>query len=445
MGKLIVNRLRLNQLYVGYRVEAIKSNGSSVLFDMEDGLLKPFLRLFTTTDVSQGSVIDGRVVNGLFVTDNEENVFEVETISAAEALVGKYFLCSPKYMTEDEYKEYLRSLITYSRPNLKSYEYGYFGDVPNLYSLLVKASQGVKCNILADVQQNVGEGSFSFEVAFIDFREELSFVHNLLSLLNRKVWNPEVSILGSDEEDRDLKRYRIPYLSDKTMFVENVLYKFGILGRQEIFQEDVSVFGEDDFGRLSCCDSRSEDEIEGTGESPIFHSLRYTVAIPGYDGNTEDLNTEKNRLKWLTPLKEKPKKSTPVGKLSVSRSKELITSFVSHTFKGNMMLAFSEMLNKGFNANELAGRFGFTKEIYRDWIETASAEDIVKARKSLEEGKVKISTDRYKKLLNIVIDYVHSCENSSTAIKTLKIIGFTANELVDVFGLNKDDVESFYC
>lgn len=445
MCKVIVNRLRLNQLYVGYRVEAIKTNGKHIFFDVTNELLNPFLRFFSTEEVSKGVIIDGREVGGVFFTDNESDVHEVETLSNGRKLVEKYYRCNPEYMSEEEYYNHLMSYINDGRVDLSKVEYGSFGDVPKVYSLLEKAAKGVDCNIqLFDEDDEYrNKGLLRFNVVFVDFRDRLEFIHNIMTLLNRKVWLPEVEIWNeSDGEDGFVnpRKYKIPYVQDKSEFICISLEKFGIPNKKYLTMEEVMAHGSAGFGGfLSSANIRPEEELVALDELTLeYHCFGCTVPIPSVDGPNADPSDPKYRVKWVVPVKER---KSSADKMSISRCNELISSFVTRSFHGNINFAFTRMMLMGFNANELAGRFGFTKEIYRDWLESADPELIAKARESLQQGKAKISLERYKELLNEVIDFVMVGESLSNSIRELFAIGFTANELVNQFNFNKEDVD----
>ena len=443
MCKIIVHRLRLNQLYVGYRVEAIKTNGKRVYFDVSNELLEPFLKLFDRENIAKGGVIEGREVGGVFITDNEKDVYEVETRSEGKMLVDKYFRCDPSYMSEDEYYNHLMSYIINSRVDLSKVECGGFGDVPKVYALLEKAAKGVDCNIQLFDEYGIykKKGLLCFKVVFVDFRDQLEFIHNMLVLLNRKVWLPDVEVWREEDESTPLQRkYKIPVTENKPEFIRTSLEKFGIPNKEHLLKNDYWVDGSAGFGgEMSCVNIRPEEEAVSLDEfTNEYYCFECTVPIPSVDDQNADPSDPKYRVKWINPVKEK-KSST--DKLPVSRCNELISSFVSRSFHGNMNFAFTRMMLMGFNANELAGRFGFTKEIYRDWLESADPELITKARESLQQGKAKISLDRYMELLNEVIDFVMVGESLSNSIIELFAIGFTADELINQFNFNKEDVD----
>lgn len=441
MCNVVVYRLRLNHLYVGYRVEATKTNGKRVYFDVSNELLEPFLKLFDRENIAKGGVIEGRDVGGVFVTDNEKDVYEVETRSKGKMLVNRHFRCDISGMCDEERYVHLKSYITGSRLNLSDVKYGSFGDVPKVYSLLEKAANGVECNILLlkDSLHLSEKRVLKLGVVFADLKEELSFIHNLLYLLNRKVWMPDVEVIDDKilETPSLRKKHKIPYTEDKGVFIRDALSRFGIKDSGYLILRNAWIAGSAGFGGiLSCGDIRPEEEYDE--RNPMeYHCFICSIPIPE-EGSKDDGSEPRYRVKWADPVKERV--SSKVF-LSVSRCNELVSSFVCKTFEGDLCSAFTKMLHMGFNANEMAGRFGFTKSVYEDWLTTATPKDIIKAQTSMRLGKVKISTERYRVLLNELIDYVMVGESLSNSIMELFAIGFTADELVNYFNFNKSDVE----
>ena len=203
--EVLVDRLKLGNLYVGYRVNLVTAKGDPLAFDMEDSLLKPFLRLLCTNNVKKGCVISGKEVDGRFVTDNEKNVYEVETISMGAELLDRYYFGNIEsiddiLITEQESDEENdnqakeNEAAEESRNGLDGLTNANFGDVPVAYEFINKAADGVACTIQCIEHPGAVISHIVIQCMFDDFREYLSFTYNLMSLLNRKLWTPVFTV-----------------------------------------------------------------------------------------------------------------------------------------------------------------------------------------------------------------------------------------------------------
>lgn len=442
MWDIVVNRLRLNQLYIGYRVQTFSNTGDTVYFDVSNDMLPQFLKLFGDVNISKGTVIDGKEVNGMFITDNETNVYEVETISVGRELLDKHYFCVESVASEllaesDEVKSELElikaieSAVQNRRVSLRDLPYGYFGDIPIVYNSLNKAAEGIKCDILAFPHQEALEGNMKFQCNFIYFDDFLAFLHNMLISLNRKVITVSAGV-KSYVDTRELPvitKSKVSCNCSRAQFIASVLEKLGISGLKNIKVMDYQVFWNDCF-----TDFMFEDDL---------YIAQYYVKYPGYDQNDENPKDAKYRAKFFKPVSEKSK--TGVSReLTVTRSRALVKSFIDTISDEGKVEAFKKLLRIGFTAGELAKNFGFSKSDYQNWKNNATAEDVAKAKESLaKQGKDPIPLDRYKELLTEIIDYVQVGENLSTTINNLLDVGFTVAELVQQFNFSKSDVERY--
>lgn len=302
---VIVNRLRLNQLYVGYRVQATGNSGGVVYFDVPNEVLTAFLKLFGDVSFEKGVIIDGKEVNGMFVTANETNVYEVETVSSGKELLDKYYFCIESVSPEliDPVSEELdrlasvESAVQGRRVILSDLQYGDFGDIPVVYNVLNKAAEGLKCDILAFPHQDAYEGNMKFQCSFIYFDDFLSFLHNMLVSLNRKV----ITISAGAKSYVDgrelpvLKRVKVSSNCSLTQFVTSILDKMGLGGLKNIKVMDYQVYWND-----GVTDFDFDDNL---------YIACYYVKYPGYSQDSVNPKDVKYRAKFFKPVVDKKSKS----------------------------------------------------------------------------------------------------------------------------------------
>ena len=292
MKEITLNRLRLGKQFVGYRVNVMEGSNRSVSFDVSNDYIKSFLKIFRSKDIKKGVVIDGKLVNGIFVTPDEKDVYEVSSLEQGVELLNKYYFCNTTVSNdilnitetpeeaairkEQEYQAFLDTLITGKRLDLNSLEFGHGGDVGYVYGYLEKASNGVKCDFRYHFQPDKDTGKVYLECHFIDLREMIKFVHNLLGLLNRKNWTildlKVSSTYNLVNPDVHLQKGRIPRIENQKQFVTSVLKRFGLNATGRIIARDVLLHGRDTGG-----------DIEVQDDSHDTFILSYKCEVPGYE------------------------------------------------------------------------------------------------------------------------------------------------------------------
>ena len=442
MEKIKVHRLKLGKDYVGYRVEACSCNGNKVYFDVPDDLFNVFVKLFHTSKIYKGRVIAGRNVDGRFVSDNETNVYEVSSLEEGQALLNRYYYeflegglesaVSGNLSKCYDIDRYLSSFSAERISNVAGCKYWNFGKVKEVYTLLAEAVKGTHCSILHSVKQSEDKGYLVFNVIFSEFCDGLHFVHSLMGLLNIKVWAPTMEVYYEDfDYDLEKRKYHFTKHNDAKEFENTLLPKIGVGWGEALPCYSFAVHGSDGMAKLGTWgDSFIELGLSASDSYGDLHCFSYYVPIPGKNDPNADESDPKYDVKWLTP-----KKSRSVSNIPSDRCEAIISAFVRSNFDSIDGDAIESLTDIGFRATDLYGHFGVSEEVYVNWLRDIGYDenDLQERIEERKQSSASISDARYMSMLDTIIDYVYANEDSP--VNYLMSIGFTKEELVNVFEL----------
>lgn len=433
---VIVNRLCLNNSYVGYRIKATSCSGKTVFFDVPNELFRSFIKLFHTDHVYKGRVISGKEQNGVFVSDNEVDVYEVTSWEQGQSLLNRYYF----EFTEEGWKpssvwdesnyygksRYLNSFTKGRVSDISKCKYSSFGYVPKVHKLLVNALKGVNCNLLYRVEQQEYKGGLIFDVVFTEFSSGLYFVHNLLKQLGRNTWNPNIEVYY-DEWDgvSGVKTYRFATGDSSIRFAETLLSMIDINYCEDLECNEFSVYGSDGMAEIGIWGKQDEDGLHGE-----LHRFSYEVPIPGYKEIRVNQKDPKFCVEWVTPVSNG---DSVCASISPKRCEALLSSAVSHLFDDVDCDTVNTLYCIGFYSSDMYNRFGIPVSALKEWFVDIGYEGEEVEEELYRCSKGEISADRYIQLLNIVINYVYS--HTDCPKETLLEIGFTEDELLNVFYL----------
>lgn len=444
MEKVKIHRLKLGKDYVGYRVEAYSCNGNNVFFDVPDDLFNVFVKLFHTSKIYKGRVIVGRDIDGRFVSDNEANVHEVSSLAEGQALLNRYYFefleggLEPAKVGDlsmyPDRDEYLRSFSDGRISNVAGCKYWNFGQVKEVYNLLVKAIKDTHCSIVHSVKQSEDKGYLILNVIFKEFGSGLRFVHNLMCLLNIDAWTPTMEVCWEDFDcDLEKRKYHFTRVNNADVFGDTLLSKIGVRWGEALPCYEFAVHGSDGMAKLGTWGDSLVKLVFSTPPSSYgdFHCFSYHVPIPGKNDINADGNDPKYSVKWAIPKKSRRALSVPSN-----RCADIISAFIHDNFDNVDGDAVDSLIKIGFNGVDLYNNFGVSVDAYAEWLENIGYEgdDLQEALKERNRHSVTISNDRYMSMLNIIIDYVYA--NEDCPINYLMSIGFTKEELVNVFTLD---------
>lgn len=437
MSKVIVNRLRLNGEYVGYRIEATSCSGKTIFFDVSEELFRSFIKLFHTNHVYKGKVVNGREQNGVFVSDNETGVYEVTSWKQGQSLLNRHYFEFTENGWEpaalwDESQYYGKSTYLHSFTNgrvsdVSKCKYGNFGYVPQVYRLLVNSLNDTNCNLLYHIEQSEYEGKLVFDVVFSEFLNGLYFVHNLLKQLGRDTWTPNMEIYYDEWDGASgVKAYRFATGDYAIRFSEILLSMLGINYGEALECNEFSVYGSDGMAEIGIWGKQDEDGLHGE-----LHRFSYEVPIPGYKEVRVNQKDPKFYVEWVTPVSND---GSACASISPKRCETLLSSAVSHLFDDVDCDTVDTLHCIGFYSSDMYNRFGIPVSALKEWFLGIGYEEDEAEKELFKCGKCAISNDRYMQLLNAVINYVYAQEVNPK--KTLLKIGFTEDELSDVFKLD---------
>lgn len=293
MQKVIVRQLRLGTQGVGYRFDLRDGNRRIIAIDVTSNIASAVMKMFEPSKVQMGSAINGVMRNGVFVTSNEEAVMEAPNLDVAEELLAQHYFGkfdsldeklelektseAERVKREQEYLKYLKSQVTGRRPNLQGFEFGNFCDVPVVYDILLKAAQGVDCNIMCREQRDAGKAYMYFGCVFMTLQDVLKFVYNLNKILRRGSWICNLYSKKSEALNTNFMCVKADASKPQEVFVTDVLYSLKLKSNQRIFAKDFKITGTDSIGSYSV----------HKGE---MYLATYAAPIPEYNADLSNMN-----------------------------------------------------------------------------------------------------------------------------------------------------------
>ena len=189
---VVVNKLNLGKDTVGYRVDIVDMYRTKIVsVDISENRIKPFLKMVGSVKVSKGVIIPGKLVNGLFVTGNDDNIVEVRPKAQADEILNKYFFNSDEEVknildgidcTEEEL---IRKNITGHVDTLVGTSFGVYRKVQNDYNTMMKALKGFKYNLYVEENQDRNSGDLQISADLATRNEALKVYYNFEKAMGR--------------------------------------------------------------------------------------------------------------------------------------------------------------------------------------------------------------------------------------------------------------------
>ena len=259
---VVVNKLNLGKETLGYRFDILENYEKLISLDVSKEYVNYMLKIIGKDNIKKGVIIQGNIVNGLFITSNEEKVVEVTNKKQAESILEKYFYSSDKEINEvldgvNSTKEGLmESKITGHIDTLENTQFAKFKVIKDDYNTVLKCAKGFKCNINVFEDQDDYGGSLRIPVSFSNPIDALKYSYKLDKALGLK----ESRInLAKVKEGSGYTDFMFPLSEPVEKFIDAVKNAIGSLDDLE--------------GNLS-------NRYVSTGDAYV---VGYERGIPGYD------------------------------------------------------------------------------------------------------------------------------------------------------------------
>ncbi|MGV3076467.1 hypothetical protein ACEE21_15420 [Clostridium baratii] len=191
MGKIVVvNKLNLGRETLGYRFDIKDGSDKLISFDIAEENAKNFLKMVGKEKIKRGSVIQGRLSNGLFITDAGDNILEVKNGTQAREIINKYILATDKEV--DNVLNEVGKPENYTvKGNIQILDSGRFEfsdcvEIREEYDKMVKSGKGLTINLSINEVQDAESGEFKFSVYVSNVVDLFKYIYNLAKLGGRK-------------------------------------------------------------------------------------------------------------------------------------------------------------------------------------------------------------------------------------------------------------------
>lgn len=262
---IVVNKLNLEKETVGYRIDILDSSSKKIVsVDITEDKVKSFLKMIGSAKINKGVIIPGKIVNGLFITGNDDNIIEVKTKAQANEILNKYFFNSDDKVEgvlnsiNSTESEVIKNRIRGDRDTLGKTEYGECRPIQSDYNNIVKALKGINNNLHVNEYQDKSSGELVIDVDVLTRKESLKIFHSL-----GKAKNLGKVILDVSSGDRKYVKVQVDF-NDSFKNFSDALEAYIT---DTIFEV---VYDKETFTRCYC---------EGEGYSVFYHS----IPIPGYN------------------------------------------------------------------------------------------------------------------------------------------------------------------
>jgi hypothetical protein len=420
MKEIVVNRLRLQGKYIGYRVNLMEGTKRVVSFDVSDDKvgIKGFLKMFRSNDIKKGVVIDGTLSGNMFVTPDETNVFEVTDKACAERLLDKYYFNESSVELDDliditetqkevaerkertkrevvdcERRKKIRSLES-RKPHIDSidkFEYKDYDGIPYAYKAFAEAIKGTHAYFsIEDIGGYDEDSTLHFQGSFIDFIDFLQFTYNLRRFLQEPemtVFSASVSTPNGAVQIASVENASVSCECSQDKFLHTILSMLALPTKDRILCEDFKISWSDDY--FPCLDS--ED-----GVFCVHENLEY----PGYCELKYDSSDEYDEVEYHysgtylpVPLRGKQMLSTKACEVIMSASEGYLQPLADTLVDLGFGCPDHYILKRGDWSNRSPE---FRKRL------ASNTQDSEKARKGIFK-----SVERYNALVENVISYIN--------------------------------------
>ena len=211
MGKyIVINKLNLGRSTVGYRIDIVDHYRKVATIDISDKRVKAFLQMIGNVKMEKGVIIQGKLVNGLFVTGHDDNILEVQTKEQVQDVLNTYF-----FNKENEVDSVLNSIdktadeivdskITGKVDTLRGTEFGDTRVIVNSYKLAIASLRGTKHNFIINECQDSYSGEFKFSAYFSNPLDALKYMYRFEKSLGKgsdsclTLWRNDISKYCTD-------------------------------------------------------------------------------------------------------------------------------------------------------------------------------------------------------------------------------------------------------
>lgn len=176
MRSVKVSNLMLEGTLVGYRFIIIE--GDSVIISFDTGVENYYsiLQLIDDKDICKGESIVGRLEGELFVTDDEETVFEVPNRDKALELLSIYYFRFSARKVQGNIRYFNEDNVI---------KFSHMPNVSRALKVFNRCTLGVYCDLRCTTSVGDKSGIIKVSVAFDDIVELGKFAGNLVNLRKR--------------------------------------------------------------------------------------------------------------------------------------------------------------------------------------------------------------------------------------------------------------------
>lgn len=172
---------------LGYRLSEIPNQ--KVQLDMEPELAKEVLGYIDKSTLNKGTLIQMKLKGDNYVSDNEENVIQVETLKECLAYINSIdsseSLLTEGFNTVSEEKKKFREAIDAKYSNIKNKhhfedleDYSDYDDINDFINKIKLASNSVKCEVFGFLDIGKWESKLEADIRVPNLQEASKFLHN---------------------------------------------------------------------------------------------------------------------------------------------------------------------------------------------------------------------------------------------------------------------------